>query len=241
MIDVTRDGRMMTVTLNQPPDNRLNGQMFVELNEALDRVPASEIDLLLFSGRGSFFSKGFDLEQIRACRDPEEMRRDLSLINQVYRRILRMPVVRVAAINGHCFGGGLELALLCHFRVCAERIRIGLPEMSAGIIPGLGGVHRLAAVVGAAKALELIAMGDMVTPEEALRLNLVSRVFPKADFATHVSGFVRTLLMANADTIRDVIRLVAESPGRDDDANTEAAIEAFVRAFGRGLGAGGTA
>src|SRR5262249_62051885 len=86
-----------------------------------------------------------------------------------------MPKPFIAAVNGLCLGGGLEIALACHLRVCGTRARFGFPELSLGFIPGLGGVGRLAALVGRAKALEMILSGQTIDAAEAHRIGLVNR------------------------------------------------------------------
>jgi enoyl-CoA hydratase/carnithine racemase len=115
----------------------------------------------------------------------------------------------VAAIDGACFGGGLELALACNLRVCSRKARLGLTELSLGLIPGLGGIPRLIRVVGEAKALELMLLGDIVSADAALDLGLVSRVFPGEDFLRRTRMFVRTILGAGRDAVAELIDLVS--------------------------------
>ena len=149
--------------------------------------------------------------------------------NRVFNRISESGTPALAAINGPCFGGGLELALACHFRVCADKARMGLPEVSKGLLPGLGGIHRLARLVGNAKALEMVALGDLIPADEALRLNLVSRVYPRDDFMSHVRSLARTLLMVEPSLMSEVLHLVRRAAERTNQENTRAAVESFVR------------
>ena len=145
------------------------------------------------------------------------------------RRLARCPKPTVAAISGACLGGGLELALCCHFRLCNDRARLGLPEIWIKLVPGLGGTTRLCKLIGPAKALELVALGDLVSPEEALRLNLVNRVFPKAEFAERVDGFIKALLLADPVALREAIRLVNCFPETDEDDHLRMGWEAFAK------------
>jgi len=125
-------------------------------------------------------------------------------------------------------GGGLELAMACQLRVCAEKTRLGLPEVWINLVPGLGGFYRLAKLVGTAKALELVALGDLITAEEALRLNIVSRVLPQQDWAQHVASFVGALTTADQKVIRHLIRMatLSETVGAED--NIREGAEIFV-------------
>jgi enoyl-CoA hydratase/carnithine racemase len=129
----------------------------------------------------------------------------------------------------------LELALACHIRLCSEKARLGLPELSIGVIPGLGGIQRLIRVVGEAKALEMILLGDMIPATRALELNLVSRVFPKKDFFPRVLIFVRTLITARRQAIEEALRLVALSRADQEEENVLTAAESFTRLLAKNL------
>lgn len=219
--------RILTVTVANPPDNRLTPGMVEGLAQALDRFESDDLDVLVITGSKRVFSKGFDVEALKS-RDKSDLRPLLVLCNAIFSRIARSPKLTVAAISGACLGGGLELALACHLRVCAEKSRLGLPEVWINLIPGLGGFYRLSRLVGAAKALELVALGDLLTAEEALRLNIVSRVFPQDDFVERVASFVSASTASNRKVIREVLRLAACSVSRGEEENICQATESFV-------------
>ncbi|MEW6377998.1 MAG: enoyl-CoA hydratase/isomerase family protein [bacterium] len=227
-LELAQEDRILIVTLSNPPENKLNNELFLELNTCRYLFLSPDVDLIIFTGRGNWFSKGFDLGLIRACSDPQVLREHLAFTNKVYAFIESLEKPVIAAINGHCLGGGLELALVCHLRLCSEKARLGLPELSVGIIPGLGGVHRLTKAVGQAKAFEMIALGDVISASEALRINLVNRVLPREDFMRHVLGLARTLLMADRNRLRDVIRLIRNSGNKSEQENISAVIDSFV-------------
>lgn len=227
-IEVVAKDRILTVTLANPPDNRLTPGMVEGLAQALDQFESEDLDVLVITGSKRVFSKGFDVDALRAYRASSDLRPLLVLSNAVFSRIAQSSKLTVAAIGGACLGGGLELALACHLRVCVEKSRLGLPEVWINLIPGLGGFYRLARLVGAAKALELVALGDLLTAEEALRLNIVSRVFPRDDFAERVASFVSALTAANRKVIREVLRLAACSVSRGEEKNICQATESFV-------------
>ncbi len=226
-IEVVAKERILTVTLANSPDNRLTPGMVEGLAQALDRFESDDLDVLVIAGSKRVFSKGFDVEVLKS-RDTSDLRPLLVLCNAIFSRIARSPKLTLAAISGACLGGGLELAMACHLRVCAEKSRLGLPEVWINLIPGLGGFYRLARLVGAAKALELVALGDLLTAEEALRLNIVSRVFPQDDFTERVASFVSALTAANRKVIREVLRLAACSESRGEEENICQATDSFV-------------
>lgn len=230
-IEIAAKDRILEVTLANPPDNRLTSAMIMGLNEAANRLESDDFDLLVITGSKRVFSKGADVDMMMSHRDRSELMPVLLLSNAVFSRIARSTKLTIAVISGACMGGGLELAMACHFRVCAEKTRFGLPEVWLKLVPGLGGFYRLARLVGAAKALELVAIGDLITAEEALRLNLVSRVYPRDNFAEHVASFIGTLATADQKVIREVIRLAAycAPPGEED--NIRHGTESFMELF----------
>src|SRR5713226_7310782 len=104
------------------------------------------------------------------------------------------PKVFIAAIGGHCLGGGLEIALATDFRFAAEgKYRLGLPEVTLGLLPGNGGTQRLPRLIGANKALEMMLTGETVTPEDALRLGLVNKVYPADKLLEETAAYARKL------------------------------------------------
>lgn len=219
-------GRLLEVTIHGPPDNRLTADVLAALDAALDRYESDPaLRALVLRGAGAAFSKGFDLSPLRSAQPPGAVRSFLVLANGLFTRLARCAKPTIAAIDGACLGGGLELALACHFRLCSARSRLGFPEIWINLVPGLGGATRLAAVVGNAKALELVALGDIVPAEEALRLNIATRVFARDGFATGVSAFVDALLMAEATAMTEALRLFTPSDGE----SIYDAMEAFER------------
>ena len=227
IIQKSIEDRILFLMINNPPDNRLPTVFFSELYNCLGLMSSIDIDAVVFSGQGRCFSKGADLDEIST----NETRPDLDLLmlgNDVFTRISRLGKPVIAAINGACFGGGLELSLACHIRVCAEKARMGLPEASIGLIPGLGGIERLVRTVGEPKALEMILLGDLIPATKALDLNLVSRIFPRKEFLKHVKRFVRTLLDTNHQALSDVLELVSMTHSAKENTNIRAAAERFM-------------
>jgi enoyl-CoA hydratase len=135
--------------------------------------------------------------------------------NQLLIEIESLPFVTIAALNGHATGAGFEVALACDFRLAVDRGAVlGLPEILYGIIPGAGGIQRLARLVGPARALDLIAHGSMLSPVQALELGLVHRVFPRKQFTEGVARFARKLARRQPTALTALRLALRESVGR---------------------------
>ena len=130
----------------------------------------------------------------------------------------------IAAINGACLGGGLELALCCHIRIAAESARLGLPEITLGIMPGFGGTQRLPRILGRSKATELILTGDLISAQEAKALGLVSQVVPDADLLRQVQGLARRIASKGQVAVRTALRAIhqGEATGLSEGLALEA-------------------
>ncbi len=168
-----------TVTVNRPKVmNALNHQTLVELASAFDDVAADrDVRALLVTGAGEkAFVAGADINEL-ARMDPLGAK-DLAFFGQqVLTRLEVLGKPSVAMVNGFALGGGLELALACTLRTAATTARVGLPEVSLGIIPGYGGSQRLARIAGPGVAREWVLTADMFSAEEAHRVGVVNRVF----------------------------------------------------------------
>jgi len=231
-LEISARERTLELTLANPPDNRLTTAMVDALDQALDQFASDAFDVLLLRGAGRSFSKGFDVPVVRTPQGPsDDLRPTLLRSNAVFSRLSRSPKLTVAALHGACLGGGLELALACHFRLCEEKTRLGLPEVWINLVPGLGGIYRLTLLVGQAKALELIALGDLISAEEALRLNLVNRVLPKEGFADRVGSFIKALRVADQRVVQEIIRLVSLSADAGEEDCVRQSLESFARLF----------
>lgn len=206
-LTLAEEGRILIVSIANPPHNFLTSKFFLDLAETVSLMAQTRYRAVLITGQGRNFSKGADLEEIRESGGALN-KKTLAFGNELLDRIEALPKPIVAAIQGACFGGGLELALACHLRVCADNARLGLPELTAGLVPGLGGIHRLIRAVGEAKALEMMLMGDLVSSEEALGMCLVHRVFPKKELFENTIRWIKTLLGAPQEAISTLLSLV---------------------------------
>lgn len=128
----------------------------------------------------------------------------------MFLKLQRLGKPVIAAINGVCLGGGLELAMSCHLRVTGDRARFGQPEITLGIIPGWGGTQRLPRLIGRAKAIEWILTGDLVMAQEALRLGLVNQVVPQDQVVKAAKDLARKIAAHGAVAITHALRAIEE-------------------------------
>ncbi len=174
-----KDG-ILIITVDRPKVlNALNAQTVGEIGEAFEaaRDDASVKCVILTGGGEKAFVAGADINEL-AQMTPITGKATAEKGQRVFRAIERFPKPVIAAVNGFALGGGCELALACHMRIASENAKLGLPEVSLGIIPGYGGTQRMARLLGKGKALELILTGDRIGAEEAERIGLVNKVVP---------------------------------------------------------------
>jgi len=176
-IELKRVEEFALITLNRPDAlNALSFALIEELQRTFDRVAQSDARALLITGAGNkAFCAGADIKELTG-RSLAEQKRGAEFGQSVFDQLERLPIPSVAIINGYAFGGGLELALACTFRLATRNAKMGLPEIKLGLIPGYGGTQRLPRAVGTARALELIMTGRTVDAEEAARIGLVNRL-----------------------------------------------------------------
>ena len=171
------------VVLDRPPANSYDKAFLDDLSAAIDeaRFDASVKAIVVRSASEKFFSAGADVKMF-ASTDAEYQFAFVIHANEIMSKFERTPKLVVCAINGHCLGGGLEIALCCDMRVAAEgAYNIGLPEVTLGVLPGTGGTQRLPRLIGRQKALELMVRGRSVQPAEAKTLGIVDEVVPAAE------------------------------------------------------------
>lgn len=156
--------------------NALSFSLIGDIAASIEQVARSSARALLVTGAGpKAFCAGADITELLG-QAPEAHKRGVELGQQVFSRLGTLPIPSVAIINGFAFGGGLELALSCTFRLATANAKMGLPEIKLGLIPGYGGTQRLSRLIGEARAMELILSGRTVKADEALQLGLVNRL-----------------------------------------------------------------
>jgi enoyl-CoA hydratase/carnithine racemase len=169
------NGHIGYIKLNRPDElNTFNYDALVALGEMIEQIEQRirDIRVIIVSAEGRAFSAGADLKERRTL-NPTQVRRNVKKIREVFSALGRLPQPTIACINGFAFGGGFELALACDFRFAVKEAKMGLTEVSLGIIPGAGGTQRLTRLIGSAKAKELILTARKISAEEAFRLGII--------------------------------------------------------------------
>jgi enoyl-CoA hydratase/carnithine racemase len=206
-----------TITLNRPPANSYEIGFMRDLEAAIDaaNAEAGVKVVILKSASEKFFSGGADIKAFLANTTAANM----EMIRTAHRALDKMAAsdkVHVAAINGHALGGGLEMALACDLRFAAEgKYRMGLPEVTLGLLPGNGGTQRLPRLVGANKALEMMLTGEAVTPEDALRLGIVNRLIPADKLMEEAEAYARKLASGASLAIARIKQCVYQGSAMD--------------------------
>jgi len=205
--------------------------MYGELERLLDAIAASPaIRAVLLTGAGErAFSAGADVKEFSGAVDPARWRRQIRYILDVSEKLAALPQPVVAAVNGLAYGGGFELTLFCDLRLACERARFALPEVTLGLSPGTGGVQRLPALVGAARAKAMLWSGEPLEAAEAERIGLVNRVLPAHRLYPEALAVAQALAKRPARAVQAINRLVdgaagltpAEARERQLDANVE--------------------
>ncbi len=184
------------LTLNDPPANTYSYEMMGELDAAILRARMDETaQVIVLTGQGEkFFSAGANISMLSAVT-PEFKYYFCLHANETLSRLEQTPKLVIAAINGHCVGGGLEVALAADIRIARKGAgKMGLPEVSLGVLPGTGGTQRLARVVGKSRAIELMATGELFDFERGRDLGLVNQLYDAAtgdDFMRQVLEYAR--------------------------------------------------
>ena len=207
--------RVGWITLDRPPANSYDAGFLEELDQAIGQVAEAEVAVAVVrSASEKFFSAGADVKAFLE-RSADENMVMCRRAHQVLDRFAAEAPLFVAAIAGHALGGGYEIALACDIRVAAEgRYRIGLPEVTLGLLPGTGGTQRLPRLIGRGRALELMTTGRTVTPDEAERLGMVDRLVPAGEFDQAVADLAASLAGGAPLAVAAITRVVNDGLDR---------------------------
>jgi enoyl-CoA hydratase len=223
---VETEGHVQTWTMSNPPMNYMTAAMSQELTQLVGDAEADEnLRAIILTGgiEGKFITHYSVDELAEGAADPAECARTFPLLeagfHRMLDRIMLMPKVVIAAINGDCMGGGYELALACDFRLAADgAYQIGLPEAVLGILPGGGGTQRLPRLIGRGRALEVMLFGNVYHPRDAERMGMVNRVLAPETLMSFAMGWARTLAKRPPRSIAAIKRAVYLGADRDLEA-----------------------
>ena len=230
-VKVSVEDGVAIVTIDHRPVNALNRQTVQELDQALEGIRAEvTVKVVILTGAGSLaFVAGADVKELGRLSSTQEAQEAAAFGQQVFLKLQRLSKPVIAAINGVCLGGGLELAMSCHLRISGDRVRFGQPEINLGIIPGWGGTQRLARLIGKAKATEWILTGDMVMAQEAHRLGLVNQVVPQDQVLKAAKDLARKIASKGAVAVREALQAIEAGLDLPLDQGLAKEAEAFGR------------
>jgi enoyl-CoA hydratase/carnithine racemase len=194
-VDFSVEQGVGVISLDRAPANAYDWQMLRDLAQAIRqaREDGNVRVVVVRSALPKFFCSGADISTLKDA-DGAQFAGFLTLAHETVDMIGRTPKLFIAAIAGHCLGGGLELALCCDFRFAAAgRYRVGLAEVSLGLSPGMGGTQRLPRLIPKSKALHMMVTGEPVSPELAVGMGIFDRLFPEESFWEETMNHARKL------------------------------------------------
>lgn len=231
---VTKNDHIATVTINRPEKlNALNKATISELNKAFKELESdAEIKAIVLTGSGEkAFVAGADISEFADFDVAQGSALAATGHDLLFNFVENLKKPVIAAVNGFALGGGLELAMSCHFRIASDNAKMGLPEVTLGVIPGYGGTQRLPQLVGKGKAMEMILTAGMLTAEEAKSWGLVNHVVPQSELLALANDLAQKIVRNSPVAISKAIETVnAGFDKKSDGFATE--ISAFGYCFG---------
>jgi len=199
------------VRIDNPPLNAIDEEVLNQMEDCIRKISEdASAKVIIIIGEGMAFIAGADIKKIQDVNSAEQAEALASqgqgLLSMIENS--RKPVI--AAINGLALGGGTELALACHIRIAAESAKMGLPEISLGILPGFGGTQRSARLLGPARALEIMLTGKFLDMSEAEKIGLVNKVVPDADLMTEAIKMASRIASKGQVAVRAIVEAVIE-------------------------------
>jgi enoyl-CoA hydratase len=227
-----REG-IATITFNRPKAlNALNGALLEELSQALDGIAADEdIRVLILTGAGDkSFVAGADISELAtfdSLKAKAFARRGHDIIN----KLQQLPIAVIAAVNGFALGGGTEISIACDFIYASENAKFGQPEINLGVIPGFGGTQRLARLIGANVAKELIYTGKMISAAEALQLGMANKVVPHDSLMDEVMKTAAVIASKGKVSLREAKQAINKGLDVDLASGCGIEIDAFALCY----------
>ncbi|MFZ4263550.1 enoyl-CoA hydratase/isomerase family protein [Sphingobacterium sp. HJSM2_6] len=227
---IQHEGHTATIYIHREAKlNALNYATITELKQAFQALENNPLVWgVLLTGSGSkAFVAGADISEFQD-KSPEEGIALARYGHELMDKIANFSKPVLAAINGFALGGGLELALSCHIRIASSQAKVGLPEVSLGLIPGYGGTQRLTALIGKGKAMEMILTGDMLTAQEALQWGLVNHVVEVEELIQTGQSILSKIYTRSKTAISAAIQAI-----NAQDNNAVDGFEQEIKAFGQ--------
>ncbi len=231
---IAKEHNIATITINRPEKlNALNKVTIQELHHAFSTLESHrDIRAIILKGSGDkAFVAGADIAEFAEFSIEEGIQLSAQGQETLFNFVENLRVPVIAAINGFALGGGLELAMACHIRVASENAKMGLPEVSLGVIPGYGGTQRLPQLIGKGRALEMILTAGMISAEEAHRVGLVNHVVKQEDLLSVCNEIAQKMIKNSPAAIAMAIHAV-NANFKEGENGFETEIKSFGRCFG---------
>jgi enoyl-CoA hydratase len=199
LINYRVDGGVAVIELSDPPANTYTYEMNRQLDEAILMARMdNDVYVIVLTGAGDkFFSAGANIKMLVSV-DPTFKYYFCLHANETLLRLEHTPKLVIAALNGHCVGGGLEIAMAADIRIARQEAgKVGLPEVNLGVLPGTGGTQRLSRIVGKSKAIELMVTGNTFSFEEAKELGIVNDIYERDHFMENIMEYARQFCPPN--------------------------------------------
>lgn len=228
----SHEDMVATIKINRPPANALSSGLINELSIVLDEIePNEEIRVVLIHGEGRFFSAGADIKEFTTVSSSDDFAK-LGVNGQdLFDRMENFPKPIIAAIHGAALGGGLELAMACHFRLVTENAKLGLPELQLGLIPGFAGTQRLPRYVGIARAAEMLFTSDPITGTDAVQYGLANHAYPEDQLLEKAYAMAKKIAKKSPIAIGATIELLNYSKSKEFYSGSKREAELFGQVF----------
>lgn len=227
-----REGKTAEILLQRPPANALSAALIADVEQAFSEIEKDDdIRVVLISGEGRFFSAGADIKEFTTVESGKEFSKLAARGQQVFERIENFAKPVIAAIHGAALGGGLELAMSCHIRLVSEQAKLGLPELSLGLVPGFAGSQRLPRYVGTAKAAELLLTSEPITGAEAVRWGLANHAYPEEELLPKAREMAAKIALKSPVSMKAAIELLNFSKHAEYYKGAEREAELFGEVF----------
>ncbi len=233
-IQVSSNEKISTITIDRPSKlNALNSETISELHNAFEKLKNdSTCKVIILTGSGEkAFVAGADIAEFANFSESEGAKLAAQGQERLFDYVANCSKPVIAAVNGFALGGGLELAMACHFRIASDNAKMGLPEVSLGVIPGYGGTQRLPQLVGKGRAMEMIMTAGMISAEDAKSYGLVNQVVAQSELISTCEGIAAKIIRNSSMAISQAIKAV--NANYEDGVNGfETEIQAFGECFG---------
>ncbi len=207
--------------------NALNETVLNEISETVSELEKKKPGVVILTGEGKAFVAGADIAAMKTYSSAEA-EKFAEKGQSVFNQIDQSSNIYIAAVNGFALGGGMELALACDIRIGSDKAKLGLPEVSLGLIPGFGGTQRMTRLIGSGRALEIILSADIISAEEGYRIGILNRLTTADELMNEAVKLAKTILSRGPVAIREAKRVSK----RGLDLSLEKGLELEKKAFG---------